>query len=134
MPEQTDRRQVPVLAALAQATRLQILSQVAEAGAGGMAAGDIARSLRCPASTLSFHLRELSRTGVLEARSQGRYIHYSLQRQTLAELARYIAGLARTASPSRGRRSAGSRSNRRGRAGERGSRAADRSQLSIFGD
>ena len=45
-----------------------VLARVAEAGPRGVAAGDIARSVRCPASTLSFHLKELSRTGLLEGR------------------------------------------------------------------
>ena len=74
-----------ILAALAQATRLEILARVAEAGAKGVAAGDIARSIRCPASTLSFHLKELSRTGILEARPRGRFIIYALQREALGE-------------------------------------------------
>ncbi len=67
-----------------------------------MAAGEIARSIRCPASTLSFHLKELSRTGVLEARPDGRFIHYSLQRPALKALAIYIAGLASSVRPGRG--------------------------------
>lgn len=117
MPEQTAQRQAPLLAALAQVTRLRILARVAEAGARGMAAGDIARSLRCPASTLSFHLKELSRTGVLQPRPEGRFIHYALRRHPLEELARYIAGLA-GAPRRRARRP----------------RVLDRSQLSMFGD
>ncbi|MGH8250947.1 MAG: ArsR/SmtB family transcription factor [Steroidobacteraceae bacterium] len=134
MAEQTAQRQAPLLAALAQVTRLQILARVAETGVKGMAAGEIARSLRCPASTLSFHLKELSRTGVLAARPEGRYIHYALQRQALEDLARYIAGLAAGPSGSQGRRSAATRGSRRGRASDRTTRAGDRNQLSIFGD
>ena len=51
--------------------------------------------IRCPASTLSFHLKELSRTGVLEARPR-RAVHPSMhcRRPALKELAGYIAGLA----------------------------------------
>lgn len=128
MSDPTARQQVPILAALAQATRLEILDRVAEAGARGVAAGDIARAIRCPASTLSFHLKELSRTGILEARPRGRFILYSLQRQALDGLARYIAGLAGTEPPApKPRKSAASRSSRRPRAGDRG-------QLSMFGD
>ncbi len=128
MSDPTARQQVPILAALAQATRLEILDRVAEAGAKGIAAGEIARSIRCPASTLSFHLKELSRTGILEARPRGRFILYSLQREALDGLARYIAGLAGTevAAP-KPRKAAPVRPPRRGRGG-------DRSQLSMFGD
>jgi DNA-binding transcriptional ArsR family regulator len=126
MTETQAQKQVPILAALAQATRLQILDCVAGAGPDGVAAGELARVLRCPASTLSFHLKELSRTGVLEARPAGRFILYSLRRPALASLAGYIAGLAGSSRPSRGRK-AGGRSGRRGR-------GTDASQLTIFGD
>jgi len=126
MAETQAQKQVPLLAALAQPTRLQILDRVAEAGSEGLAAGDIARALRCPASTLSFHLKELSRTGVLEARPEGRFILYSLRRPALKALALYIAGLAGTRPPARGKRGAGGR-------GRRG-RPTDVGQLTIFGD
>ena len=96
-----------------------------EPGVARVAAGELARVLRCPASTLSFHLKELSRTGVLESRSEGRFVLYSLRRAALAALASYIAGLAGS---QRGGRS------RRGSAGKGRRRVADASQLSIFGD
>jgi DNA-binding transcriptional ArsR family regulator len=127
MAETQAQRQVSILAALAQPTRLQILDRVADAGPEGLAAGDIARAIRCPASTLSFHLKELSRTGVLEARPDGRVILYSLRRPALKALALYIAGLAGTRQPVRGRKAAGGRAGRRGR-------QADGSQLTIFDD
>jgi len=125
MPDSMSEKQVPILAALAQTTRLQILDRVAEGGPQGVAAGEIARSIRCPASTLSFHLKELSRTGVLEARPAGRFIHYSLQRPALKELAIYIAGLASSVRPAKGRKSDGPR---RGRMAQ----VRDSNQLSIF--
>ena len=128
MADQTALQQVPILAALAQATRLEILARGAEAGGKGVAAGDLARAIRCPASTLSFHLKELSRTGILEARPRGRFVIYSLQRDALGELARFIAGLAGVVEPAaRTRKPAAARGARRRRTGDRG-------QLSIFGD
>jgi len=128
MAEPHSQKQVPILAALAQTTRLQILDQVADAGPEGVPAGDIARALRCPASTLSFHLKELSRTGVLEGRPEGRFIRYVLKRPALQALAGYIATLAGSSrTPPRGRKTAATRPGRRGR-------PADTSQLTIFGD
>jgi DNA-binding transcriptional ArsR family regulator len=120
-------RQVLVLAALAQPTRLQILCRIADAGAKGLAAGEIARSIRCPASTLSFHLKELSRTGILEARPRGRFIIYGLQRAALEELARYIGELAGAGTAPKPRKPAGGR-------GERERASGDRGQLQMFGD
>lgn len=128
MSELQAQKQVSILAALAQATRLQILDCVSAAGPEGVAAGKIARALRCPASTLSFHLKELSRTGVLDARPAGRFIHYSLRRPALQALAGFIAGLAGASRPERRRsKRAPSRAARRARA-----RAAG--QLTIFDD
>jgi DNA-binding transcriptional ArsR family regulator len=89
-----------------------------------VAAGDIARSIRCPASTLSFHLKELSRTGVLEARPRGRFVIYALQKETIEGLSRFIAGLA---GPLRTKKPAATRAARK-------RRAADLDQLSMFGD
>jgi ArsR family transcriptional regulator, arsenate/arsenite/antimonite-responsive transcriptional repressor len=127
MPEPHAQKQVPVLAALAQPTRLLILDRVAEAGPEGLAAGAIARALRCPASTLSFHLKELSRNGVLEAHPSGRFIRYSLRRSALQAVAGYLSRLAGTTRPGRARKAAPARALRRGRAGDAG-------QLTIFGD
>lgn len=126
MPDVLAQKQVSVLAALAQATRLQILARVAQAGPRGMAAGDIARSVRCPASTLSFHLKELSRTGLLESRPRGRFVIYVLRREVLGDLAHYLAGLGGDGQVGKPRRTAARRS--------KAAHATDRGQLSIFGE
>ncbi len=126
---QAENRQVVMLGALAQQTRLRIVGLVAAAGAKGVAAGEIARALRCPASTLSFHLKDLSRAGVLEAQTRGRFVIYAVQPGVLEELAKFIAGLGIAAAPPAARARAG----RRPPAAQKGGRA-DRSQLSIFGD
>ena len=76
MAEPQAQKQVPILAALAQATRLQILDQVADAGPEGVPAGDIARAIRCPASTLSFHLKELTHAGLVTQERASRNIIY----------------------------------------------------------
>ncbi|MBM4218595.1 MAG: helix-turn-helix transcriptional regulator [Gammaproteobacteria bacterium] len=127
MADSQTLRQASILAALAQPTRLQILDRVANAGSAGVKAGDLARAIRCPPSTLSFHLKELSRTGVIEARPEGRFILYSLRRPALMALAFYIAGLAGAGSGARSRKGVGGGRRRRGR-------PVDVSQLTIFGD
>lgn len=127
MADTAAERQVLVLAALAQPTRLEILARLANAGAKGMAAGEIARSIRCPASTLSFHLKELSRTGILEARPRGRFIIYGLQKPALEELARYIGGLAGGSGPTKPRKAVAPRAENR-------QRGRERDQLQMFGD
>jgi ArsR family transcriptional regulator, arsenate/arsenite/antimonite-responsive transcriptional repressor len=127
MAEQGVLRRAPILAALAQPTRLRILDRVAAAGPDGVAAGELARAIRCPASTLSFHLKELCRTGVLDSRPAGRFVLYALRPSVLRELAFYIARLAgAAAAPGSRRRSAGRRAP--------SARAAGASQLSMFAD
>jgi DNA-binding transcriptional ArsR family regulator len=121
-------RQVLTLAALAQATRLRIVSTVAEAGTAGIAAGEIARALHCPASTLSFHLKELSRAEVLEAHSRGRFVIYALRPAVLDELAQFVKDIGGA------RATEGRRRPARGKRTARKSRTVDRDQLSMFGD
>ncbi len=118
---------VPAFAALAQGTRLQILDRLALAGPEGLTAGEIARQVRSPPSTLSFHLKELCRTGVLEPSRSGRFVIYRLHRPVLRDLAAYVAGLAGLAGTAHRRR--GDASARR-----RDREATGLAQLSMFAD
>jgi DNA-binding transcriptional ArsR family regulator len=60
------------LSALAQETRLAIFCMLVEAGTHGLAAGVIAGRLDIPASSLSFHLAELHRAGLVAQRRESR--------------------------------------------------------------
>ena len=68
---------VPLLAALAQETRLSIFRALVQAGPDGLSAGRIAEAVGAPASTLSFHLKELAAAGLVRPRQEGRFIFYS---------------------------------------------------------
>jgi ArsR family transcriptional regulator, arsenate/arsenite/antimonite-responsive transcriptional repressor len=81
---------VPVLAALAQETRLAIFRLLVERGPQGMAAGGIAEALELAAATLSFHLKELTRANLISARQAGRFIYYSANYRTINELVAYL--------------------------------------------
>jgi len=81
------------LAALSQPTRLRIVEVVARGGEAGVAAGDIARAVHCPASTLSFHLKELSQAGLLSAAPQGRFIRYSVVPTAFSALGDFVVRL-----------------------------------------
>jgi DNA-binding transcriptional ArsR family regulator len=66
------------LGALAQDSRLKIFRLLVQHGPEGMAAGDIARKLKLPHNTLSFHVAALSRAGLVVSQKRGRSILYSV--------------------------------------------------------
>ncbi|MEP6996375.1 MAG: metalloregulator ArsR/SmtB family transcription factor [Betaproteobacteria bacterium] len=83
-------RAMEALAALAQETRLRIFRLLVEHGPAGTPAGDIGRALDLPPATLSFHVKALATAGLVAARPQGRYIHYSTNFAAIRELVAYL--------------------------------------------
>ncbi len=78
------------LSSIAQEARLAIFRLLVQAGADGFPAGNIAESLQIPASTLSFHLKELSHAGLINARQDGRFIYYSANYDAMNGLLAYL--------------------------------------------
>lgn len=78
------------LAALAQETRLDIFRLLVEAGPQGCAPGEIAVRLGLPAATLSFHLKELRRAGLVTRRRHGRSLIYSADFEVMSGLVAYL--------------------------------------------
>src|SRR5215470_18336929 len=68
---------VAALAALAQQTRLAVFRLLVQQGPTGLAAGEIASKLDIAPATLSFHLKELNRAGLVKPRQDGRFIYYA---------------------------------------------------------
>jgi protein-tyrosine-phosphatase/DNA-binding transcriptional ArsR family regulator len=66
-------------AALSQETRLNLMRLLAERGATGLAAGEIAGRLGLQPSTLSFHLAALEQSGLVQSTRQGRHIIYAVR-------------------------------------------------------
>ena len=78
------------LAALAQETRLAIYRLLVQAGPEGLAAGAIAEKLAVAPATLSFHLKELSRAGLVTSRTASRFIFYAANFERMAALLTYL--------------------------------------------
>jgi len=78
------------LAALAQETRLAIFRLLVQRGPQGLCAGDIQARLKVAAPTLSFHLKELTRAGLLEPRQDGRFIYYAPDFAAMNQLVGYL--------------------------------------------
>jgi ArsR family transcriptional regulator len=68
---------VTTLAAMAQETRLAVFRTLVVAGPDGLSAGRIADALGVAPATLSFHLKELDRAGLVIPRQDGRYVIYA---------------------------------------------------------
>ena len=67
---------VDALAALGQNTRLRVFQTLANAGAEGLPAGQIATRLAVRQNTLSAHLTVLERAGMITHRREGRSLIY----------------------------------------------------------
>jgi ArsR family transcriptional regulator, arsenate/arsenite/antimonite-responsive transcriptional repressor len=81
---------VTALAALAQETRLSIYRLLVEAGPDGISAGRLGETLKVPAATLSFHLKELSRAGLVSSRQDRQFIYYAVDFERMAELMTFL--------------------------------------------
>lgn len=78
------------LAALAQPHRLAIFRLLVQAGGGGMSVGSIGQELDVAPATLSFHLKELTNAGLIEARQESRFIYYSAAYAQMNDLLAYL--------------------------------------------
>jgi ArsR family transcriptional regulator len=81
---------VTALGALAQETRLSIYRLLIEAGPEGAAAGRIGERLKVPGATLSFHLKELARAGLVTSRQERQFIYYAVDFERMAELMTFL--------------------------------------------
>lgn len=81
---------IAALGALAQESRLATFRLLVQAGPAGMAASRIADSLGIPASSLSFHLKELTHAGLIAPRQEGRFIIYAAQFDTMNALLGFL--------------------------------------------
>jgi len=81
---------VTALAALAQETRLSIYRLLIEAGPEGLSVGRIGQTLEVPGATLSFHLKELARAGLVSSRQEKQFIYYAVDFERMAELMTYL--------------------------------------------
>ena len=78
------------LGALAQETRLALFRRLVQEGPAGLAAGEIGAALAVPAPTLSFHLAQLERAGLVLSRREGRSIRYTTNYGAMEELLAYL--------------------------------------------
>lgn len=78
-----------VIIALSDETRIQILEII---GKNDLNASDIASKCTLSRPTVSHHLQILKRARILESRKEGKEIFYSVNMNTLKELAQSLLG------------------------------------------
>jgi DNA-binding transcriptional ArsR family regulator len=81
---------IAALAALAQETRLAVYRLLVEHAPEGLPAGRIADHLGIPAPSLSFHLKELARAGLIAPRPDGRFVWYRADLAAMNALVAYL--------------------------------------------
>jgi len=81
---------IRALGALAQDHRLAVFRLLVQAGPDGMPAGALAEAIGVPASSMSFHLAQLSHAGLVTQRRQSRSIIYAADYEAMNGLMAYL--------------------------------------------
>ena len=81
---------IGALGALAQEHRLALFRLLVQAGEQGMSAGEIADTLGVPNSSLSFHLAQLTRAGLIRQQRQSRSLIYTADYAAMNDLVGYL--------------------------------------------
>lgn len=103
---------VASLAALAQGMRLRVFRALVGAGPQGLTPSVLSATLDVPASTLSFHLKELMNAGLVSQERDGRHLIYRPAIDQMQALLDYLTahccqGVSCTPSPARARMACG---------------------------
>lgn len=81
---------VTALAALAQSMRLRVFRALVGAGPAGLTPGALSATLDVPASTLSFHLKELMHADLVTQERDGRHLIYRPALDRMTALLAYL--------------------------------------------
>lgn len=85
-----DQHAVAALSALAHEDRLSAFRLLVKAGPQGLASGEIAEALDVAPTRMSFHLAGLERSGLVEAKRDGRRIIYSVRFDAMRDLLTFL--------------------------------------------
>jgi ArsR family transcriptional regulator, arsenate/arsenite/antimonite-responsive transcriptional repressor len=78
------------LAALAQESRLALFRLLVKRGPQGLTPTQLGEKLDVPGPTLSFHLKELQRANLIEARREGRFLYYRTRFDRMNDLVGFL--------------------------------------------
>lgn len=87
---ETADRMAGTLKALADPTRLRVLSHIAAQGCDSVCACDLLDVVDVSQPTMSHHLKKLVDAGLLTREQRGKWAHYSVVRETFDDLRRFL--------------------------------------------
>jgi ArsR family transcriptional regulator len=86
-----EQQVLKALAALAQASRLQVFRSLVVAGPSGATPGELSDELNLPNATLSFHLKELANAGLIHQERAGRNLIYRVEFAQMNRVVGYLS-------------------------------------------
>jgi len=86
-----EQQVLKALAALAQASRLQVFRSLVVAGPSGATPGELSDALNLPNATLSFHLKELANAGLIHQERAGRNLIYRVEFAQMNRVVGYLS-------------------------------------------
>ncbi len=75
---------------LSQETRLRVFKLLIEYGNDGLLPGKIAKKLKIPDNTLSFHLSHMTKAGLVTSKKEGRQITYFANCELMNDLIEFL--------------------------------------------
>lgn len=76
--------------ALSSEARLNIFRLLVKNAPAGLVAGEISQQLNIPATNLSFHLKALVHSGLVDCEKEGRYMRYKANISLMAEMLAFL--------------------------------------------
>lgn len=90
LPEEQAEQLTRVFKALADPTRVRLLSYLAFSDAGTACACHLPEALGISQPTLSFHMHKLHDAGLVTRDKRGRWVHYSVRAETLRAVRQFL--------------------------------------------
>ena len=79
-----------IFEALSSDVRLDIFRLLVRYAPGGLVQGDIARELGIPSTNLSFHLKAIVHSGLVDVEREGRFMRYKANIPLMLEIVAYL--------------------------------------------
>lgn len=93
-----------IFEALSSDVRLDIFRLLVKHAPGGLVQGDIARELDIPSTNLSFHLKAIVHSGLVDVEREGRFMRYKANIPLMLEIIGYLTAECCSGNPEACRR------------------------------